>query len=141
MTDTRRELILARLKTNLDAITGATCYRSRVEPLTRAETPAIILEPVSDQPSEEFPTVLQWQLRVKVTVIVRANTPDDASDVYSQQVHNLIMSDPSVNGYALDIDPDRVEFSLFEADVPLGIISMDFLIRYRSGRTNLTSAS
>jgi len=141
MTDTRRELILARLKTNLDAITGATCYRSRVEPLTRAETPAIILEPVSDQPSEEFPTVLQWELRVKVTVIVRANTPDTSSDTYSQQVHNLIMSDPSVNGYALDIDPDRVEFSLFEADVPLAIISMDFLIRYRSGRTNLTSAS
>jgi len=141
MTDTRRELILARLKTNLDAITGATCYRSRVEPLTRAETPAIILEPVSDQPSEEFPTVLQWELRVKVTVIVRANTPDTSSDTYSQQVHNLIMIDPSVNGYALDIDPDRVEFSLFEADVPLAIISMDFLIRYRSGRTNLTSAS
>jgi len=141
MADTRRELILARLKTNLDAITGATCYRSRVEPLTRAETPAIILEPVSDQPSEEFPTVLQWELRVKVTVIVRANTPDTSSDTYSQQVHNLIMIDPSVNGYALDIDPDRVEFSLFEADVPLAIISMDFLIRYRSGRTNLTSAS
>jgi hypothetical protein len=30
---------------------------------------------------------------------------------------------------------------LFEADVPLGIISMDFLISYRSGRTDLTSAS
>jgi hypothetical protein len=141
MADTRRELILARLKTNLDAIAGATCYRSRVEPLARGEAPAIILEPVTDQPAEVFPTVLQWMLRVRVTVIVRADTPDDASDVYSQQVHNLIMSDPSVNGYALDIDPDRVEFSLFEADVPLGIISMDFLIRYRSGRTNLTSAS
>lgn len=141
MADTRRELILARLKTNLDAITGATCYRSRVEPLARGEAPAIILEPVTDQPAEVFPTVLQWMLRVRVTVIVRADTPDDVSDVYSQQVHNLIMSDPTVNGYALDIDPDRVEFSLFEADVPLGIISMDFLIRYRSGRTNLTSAS
>jgi len=141
MADTRRELILARLKTNLDAITGAACYRSRVEPLARNEAPAIILEPVTDQPAEVFPTVLQWMLRVRATVIVRADTPDDASDVYSQQVHNLIMSDPTVNGYALDIDPDRVEFSLFEADVPLGIISMDFLIRYRSGRTNLTSAS
>ena len=51
------------------------------------------------------------------------------------------MSDPTVNSYALDINPDRVEFSLYEADVPLGIISMDFLVSYRSGRTNLTSAS
>jgi hypothetical protein len=31
MADTRRELILARLKTNLDTIAGATVYRSRVE--------------------------------------------------------------------------------------------------------------
>ena len=46
MADTRRELILARLKTNLDAISGATVYRSRVEPLARGETPAIIIEPV-----------------------------------------------------------------------------------------------
>jgi hypothetical protein len=141
MADTRRELILKRIKTNLDSIAGATCYRSRVEPLTRGEAPAIIVEPVSDQPSEAFSTVLQWTLRIRVTVIVRATTPDDSSDDYSQQVHSLIMADPTVNNYALDINPDRVEFSLFEADVPLGIISMDFLVLYRSGRINLTSGS
>ena len=141
MADTRRELILKRIKTNLNPIVGATCYRSRVEPLARSEAPAIIVEPVSDQPSEQFPTVLQWELRVRVTVIVRANTPDDTSDGYSQQVHSLIMADPTVNGYALDINPDRVEFNMIEADVPVGIISMDFLVLYRSGRTNLTSAS
>jgi hypothetical protein len=141
MADTRRELILARIKTNLDAIAGATVYRSRVEPLSRGEAPAVIVEPVSDQPSERFSTVLQWTLRVRVSVIVRAGLPDDVSDTYSQQAHNLIMLDPTVNGYAIDIDPDRVDFALFEADVPLGIISMDFLISYRSGRTDLTSAS
>jgi hypothetical protein len=141
MADTRRELILSRIKTNLDAIAGATCYRSRVEPLARSETPAIIVEPVSDQPSEVFSTVLQWELRVRVSVVVRANTPDDSSDIYSQQVHKLIMDDPTVNSYALDIDPDRVEFSLLEADMPVGLISMDFLVRYRSNRTDLTLAS
>ncbi len=141
MADTRRELILKRIKTNLNAITGATCYRSRVEPLARSEAPAIIVEPVSDQPSEEFSSILQWELRVRVTVIVRASTPDNISDTYSQQVHSLIMNDSTVNGYALDINPDRVEFNMIEADVPVGIISMDFLVLYRSSRTNLTSAS
>ncbi len=139
MADTRRELILARIKTNLDPISGATVYRSRVEPLARGEVPAVIVEPVSDQPSEQFSSTLQWTLRVRVTVLVRANIPDDVSDTYSQQVHSLIMADTSVNGYALDIDPDRVEFSLYEADVPLGVISMDYLIKYRSNRVNLTS--
>lgn len=139
MADTRRELILSRLKTNLDSATGATVYRSRVEPLARGEVPAIIVEPVSDQPSEQFSSTLQWTLRVRVTVLVRAGIPDDVSDTYSQQVHSLIMADTSVNGYALDIDPDRVEFSLYEADVPLGVISMDYLVKYRSNRVNLTS--
>ena len=140
MADTRRELILARIKSNLDAVTGATVYRSRVEPLARGEAPAVIVEPVRDQPSEVFSSKLQWSLRVRVTVIVRANVPDDDSDTYTQQVHSLIMSDPTCNGYALDIDPDRVDFSLYEADVPLGVISMDYMVMYRSGRTDLTAA-
>lgn len=140
MADTRRELILARIKSNLDSITGATVYRSRVEPLSRGECPAVIVEPVNDQPSEEFFSTLQWNLRVRVTVLVRAGIPDDESDTYSQQVHLKIMSDPTCNGYALDIDPDRVDFSLYEADVPLGVISMDYRVKYRSSRTDLTSA-
>jgi hypothetical protein len=45
MADTVREKILARMKTNLDAITTATIYRSRVEPLARGEVPAVIIEP------------------------------------------------------------------------------------------------
>jgi len=140
MADTRRELILARIKSNLDSITGATVYRSRVEPLARGEVPAVIVEPVSDQPSEVFSSVLQWQLRVRVTVLVRAAVPDDDSDTYTQQVHQKIMADPTCNGYALNIDPDRVDFSLYEADVPLGIISMDYMVMYRSSRTDLTVA-
>ena len=98
MADTRRELILARIKTNLDSATGVTVYRSRVEPLARGEVPAIIVEPVSDQPSEQFSNKLQWTLRVRVTVLVRSGVPDDVSDTYSQQVHNLIMADSTVNG-------------------------------------------
>lgn len=140
MADTRRELILSQIKTNLDAATGVMVYRSRVEPLARGEVPAIIVEPVADQPNEAFINKLQWSLRVRVTVLVRAGVPDDASDAYSQQVHNLIMSDTTVNGYALDIDPDRVDFSLYEADVPLGVVSMDYLVKYRSDRVDLTSA-
>ena len=79
-------------------------------------------------------------MRVRVTTIVRAALPDDASDTYSQQVHSLLMADQTVNSYALDLTPDRTDFNLIEADVPLGIITQDFLVRYRTSRTNLTSA-
>lgn len=140
MADTRRELILARIKSNLDSATGVTVYRSRVEPLARGEVPAIIVEPVADQPdSTNVYNKLQWSLRVRVTVLVRAAVPDDSSDIYSQQVHSLLMADQTVNGYALDVTPDRVDFSLYEADVPLGVVSMDYLVKYRSDRLDLTS--
>ena len=79
-------------------------------------------------------------MRVRITTLVRAALPDDESDTYTQQVHSLLMADQTVNGYALDLTPDRTEFSLYEADVPLGVISQDFLVRYRTSRTDLTSA-
>jgi len=141
MADTRRELILARIASNLSSITGATVYRSRVEPLARGEVPAVIVEPVNDQPIDtNFYDKLDWTMRVRITTIVRAAIPDDDSDTYTQQVHQKLMADQTVNGYALDLTPDRTDFSLYEADVPLGIISQDFLVRYRTSRTSLTSA-
>ena len=140
MADTKRELILARIKTNLDSISGATVYRSRVEPLARGEVPAVIVEPVNDQPNDtNFYDKLDWTLRARVTTLVRNDVPDDASDTYTQQVHALLMADQTLNGHALDLTPDRTDFSLYEADVPLGVISQDFLVRYRSSRTDLTS--
>ena len=141
MADTRRELILARIKSNLDTITGATVYRSRVEPLARGEVPAVTVEPVNDQPTDtNFYDKLDWTMRVRIMTIVRAAVPDDDSDTYTQQVHAKLMADQTVNGYALDLTPDRTDFSLYEADVPLGIISQDFLVRYRTSRTSLTTA-
>ena len=141
MADTRRELILTRIKSNLDAISGATVYRSRVEPLARGEVPAVIVEPVNDQPTDtNFFDKLDWSMRVRVTTLVRAAVPDDSSDDYSQQVHSLLMADQTVNGYALDLTPDRTDFELYEADVPLGVITQDFLVRYRTSRTDLTLA-
>ena len=141
MADTRRELILARIASNLSSITGATVYRSRVEPLARGEVPAVIVEPVNDQPIDtNFYDKLDWTMRVRITTLVRAAIPDDDSDTYTQQVHQKLMADQTVNGYALDLTPDRTDFSLYEADVPLGIISQDFLVRYRTSRTSLTTA-
>ena len=141
MADTRRELILARIKSNLDSIAGATVYRSRVEPLASGEVPAVIVEPINDQPVDtNFYDKLDWTMRVRITTLVRAAIPDDDSDTYTQQVHAKLMADQTVNGYALDLTPDRTDFSLYEADVPLGIISQDFLVRYRTSRTSLTTA-
>lgn len=128
------------MKTNLNSISNATVYRSRVEPVARGESPAVIIEPVEDQPTDtNFFDKLDWTMRVRISTIVRTTSPDDDSDIYTQQVHLKLMADQTINGYALDLTPDRTDFSLVEADVPLGIVSQDFIVRYRTSRTDLTS--
>ena len=66
---TRRESILARIRTNLTGTTGVSTriYRSRVEPLARGELPALVVEPVNDacQQLTSTPT-LDWTMTVRV---------------------------------------------------------------------------
>ena len=160
MADTKRERILSSIKdiieTSLlttqagvfiltqsgdqlisDNDLNATVYRSRVEPLTRGETPAVIIEAVNDQPIDtNFYDQLDWTLRVRITTLVRDNDPDDTSDLYTKAVHRNFVSQSTLKGECLDVVPDRVDFSLFEADVPLAVVSQDFLVRYRTARTS-----
>ena len=138
---TKRENILATIKSTLANTTGVgtRIYRSRVEPLSRGESPAIVIEPISDDADQNtsMPT-LDWTLRIRVSVIERASIPDKEADDTIESLHSKIMSDLTVGGYAIDVQPVRTEFEFIEADQPLGIISNEFEIRYRTQVTDLT---
>jgi hypothetical protein len=140
---TRRETILAAVRTALTGTTGvsARIYRSRVEPMARAESPAIVIEPVSDAAAQNtsLPT-LDWSLTVRVSVIVRGVVPDQQADPIVESLHSRLMADLTLGGYAIDIQPQAVSFELVEADQPAGVISCDYLIRYRTSVTNLATA-
>jgi len=138
---TKRENILATIKSTLANTTGVgtRIYRSRVEPLSRGESPAIVIEPISDDADQNtsMPT-LDWTLRIRVSVIERASIPDQEADDTIESLHSKIMSDLTVGGYAIDVQPVRTEFEFIEADQPLGIISNEFEIRYRTQVADLT---
>lgn len=140
---TRRETILAAVRTALTGTTGVSTriYRSRVEPMARAESPAIVVEPVSDtaEQNTSLPT-LDWSLTVRVAVIVRGAIPDQVADPIVESLHSRLMADLTLGGYAIDIQPQGVNFEMVEADQPAGVISCDFLIRYRTSVTNLATA-
>lgn len=140
---TRRETILAAVRTALTntAGVGTRIYRSRVEPMARAESPAIVIEPVSDQAEQNTSLPkLDWSLTVRVSVIVRGNIPDQLADPTVESLHAKLMADLTLGGYAIDIQPIGVNFELVEADQPAGVISCDYLIRYRTNVSNLASA-
>ena len=137
---TKRETILTAIRTALTGTTGVgtRIYRSRVEPLTRQESPAIVVEPISDSAEQNtaLPT-LDWSLTVRVAIIVRGDIPDQVADPIVQSAHAKIMADLSLGGYAIDVQPISVTFDLQEADQPAGVISMDYLVRYRTTVANL----
>jgi hypothetical protein len=138
---TKREQILAALRTALTgtAQVGTRIYRSRVEPFTRGESPAIVIEPVNDtaQQNTALPT-LDWSLTVRVAIIVRGNVPDQLADPIVQSAHGKIMADLTLGGYAIDMQPVGVTFEMIEADQPAGVVSLEYLVRYRTSVADLT---
>jgi len=140
---TKRESILAQIASTLSGTTnvGSRIYRSRVEPLTRGESPALVIEPISDNAEQNtsLPT-LDWSLTVRVAVIVRGDVPDQQADATVESLHSKMMADLTLGGYAIDVQPQGVSFDLVEADQPAGVIACDYLVRYRTSLTDLTSS-
>ena len=139
---TTRERILSAIRTKLTgtAGVGTRIYRSRVEPLARVESPALIIEPVSDTPAQNtcLPT-LDWSLAIRVVVIMRDNVPDQAADAIIESLHLRLMSDLTLGGLCIDIQPGTTEFTLQEGDTPVGVIFCGYLVRYRTNVDNLST--
>jgi hypothetical protein len=139
---TRRESILATIASSLAGTTGVSTriYRSRVEPITRGESPAIVVEPISDQANTDVSFCkTDWTLTVRIAVIVRGIIPDQQADATIESLHAKVMADQTIGGYAMSIEPRGVQFDMVEADQPAGVISCDYAVRYRTAVANLAT--
>jgi len=139
---TKREQVLTAIRTVLNgtAGVGTRIYRSRVEPLARQESPAIVIEPITDQAQQNTSLPkLDWSLTVRIAVIVRGNIPDQLADATVSSMHTKLMTDLTLGGIAYDVQPSLVNFELVEADQPAGVISCDYVVRYRTQVADLTT--
>jgi len=139
---TKREQVLTAIRTVLNgtAGVGTRIYRSRVEPLARQESPAIVIEPITDQAQQNTSLPkLDWSLTVRIAVIVRGNIPDQLADATVSSMHTKLMTDLTLGGIAYDVQPSLVNFELVEADQPAGVISCDYIVRYRTQVADLTT--
>ena len=139
---TKREQILAAIATALASTSGVSgrVYRSRVTAVQRAESPAIVVEPISDTPTQNtsLPT-LDWRMRVRVSVIVRGDVPDQLADPVIESMHTKMVADLTLGGLAIDVQPDEVSFTLVDADQPAGVIFNDYIVQYRTSVASLTT--
>lgn len=139
----KREQIIAALKTTLAGTTGVSTriYRSRIEPITNGESPAIVIEPVTDEPSINSTSYLKidWTLRVRIVVIVRGTVPDSVGDPTVESLFTKVLNDPTVGGLAKDIRPATQTFEVLDADQPAGLITCEFEIDYRTSYNSLST--
>lgn len=139
---TKRESILSAVQAALVGTTGVgtRIYRSRVEPLARAESSALIVEPINDIPTQNtsLPT-LDHVLNLRVVVIVRATIPDQVADPTIESLHAKLMADLTLGGLCIDVQPGPTEFTLEQADVPVGVIFCNFRVLYRTSVSDLAN--
>ena len=139
---TKREQILAQIATTLASTDGVSgrVYRSRVTAAARAESPMIIVEPITDAARQltSLPK-LDWRMRVRVTVVVRSQTPDTDADSVIESMHSKIMADLTLGGYAIDVQPVLTEFQFLDADQPAGVISNEYDVLYRTEVSDLAA--
>lgn len=139
---TKREQILSAIASALASTAGVNgrVYRSRVTAMQRAESPAIVIEPISDTPTQNtsLPT-LDWRMRVRVTVIVRGDTPDQLADPIIESMHAKMVADLTLGGHAIDVQPDEVTYNMLDADQPAGVIFNDYIVQYRTTVASLAT--
>ena len=139
---TRREHILDAVMSALagTASVGSRIYRSRVTAISRSESPALLVEPVSDSCEQSTSLAkLDWTLQIRVTCIVRGDKPDEVADAVIESLHSRLMTDITLGGYAMDLIPTGTNFEMIDADQPAGAISSNYQIRYRTANDDLTT--
>ena len=140
---TKRETILAQLKTQLANTTGVgnRIYRSRATPVDRSEGKVLIIEPISDN-CEVTANRFKWTLNVRLSVIARGSaseTLDQSADPTVESIHSKISTDVTLGGNAIDMTPRSVSFDLIDGDQPSGVVSCEYIIIYQTSTTDLST--
>lgn len=144
MTSTIREQILAAIQTALAGTEGvdARIYRSRPEALSRAESPALLIEPVSNVPVGQYSVgPVDNVFSVRISVVARGGVPDQLADPVIASLHSKIMADTSLGGVAIDVEPGPTNYVIDDSDQPAAVISCLFNVRHRTSLTDLTTGN
>ena len=140
-TTTKREQILDAVATTLATTTGATgrIYRSRQEPLSRNESPAVVIEPGPDNSGPEPVSTckIDWTFTLVVAVYARGTIPDQIADPVVKSVHSLLMADRTIGGRVMDIWPLGRDPQFSEGDLAAVWEVLTYRIRYRTSVTDL----
>lgn len=136
---TIRESILAQIKTLLDGVAGASAYRSREAPATRAEGVVLVIRP-EDEAVElrgAAPGLSVRDLTVSVTVISRGAIPDQVSDPAIEAVHAALMANQTLGNRCARIVEAGTKYDFEQADQTALAVELRFVVRYMTPASTL----
>jgi hypothetical protein len=56
-----------------------------------------------------------------------------------ESMHAKMVADLTLGGYAIDVQPDEVSFTIVDADQSAGVIFNDYIVQYRTSVASLSS--
>jgi hypothetical protein len=133
----KREDIISAVTTKLGTIPGLNVFRSRANAIPRGKLPGATVEPLQDRADNSVIRFNTWSLVVQVMLQVKADIPDQAADPFIELIYEKMMEDQGLGGLTMDIQPISIDNDLMEGDGANGIVTMRFMVTYRTSSLNL----
>lgn len=139
MTDHVRQQIRDRIVTNVTGLstTGARVYRSRVYPLNADTMPALLVYSTSEDSEIDAmgaTGVLNRTVTIAIEGYVRNITVyDNKIDDICKEVETAMAADQKINGLAKNsfLSSTEIEYT-GEGDQPIGVVTMNYVVQYRT---------
>lgn len=138
---TLREGILTALQVLMQPVIPGAVFRSREAAVAREESPAILIRPEDEVVVNQNQRLAMRDLVVCITVITRAQIPDQAADPIVQAAHAAITADQTLGGLAARIIETGTKWEFEVADLNASAVEMRFTIRYLTQVTTLSTSA
>lgn len=137
-----RERLLQVLVARLEPVAstqGAMLLRSPTIPVTREQSPALLLFPESDALTGRANDRVTRELTVRLTALARGDDGPQVADALLVAAHRALFEDVNFGGLALGLKELDTEWDLEDADATACAIPARYRITYRTLVTDLSA--
>lgn len=140
MPSLREGIIAAFAATLTGTPAGSNVFRSRVIPIGRSISPAIVVTPAVEAVKLTIGATaprVERRLEIRVEVIARGAIPDQVADATCISAHTKIMADTRLGGLCIDMQESGSEWSIQDADLDAVSITTTYTVVYTSERKRI----
>ena len=136
---TKQEQVLQALTTKLTTdLPSVLVTRARVYPFEQVELPSASIESRGVVPSDSAVGAMDWDLSFDITFYIESSQPETDFDPIFSTLFNSLLSDRSLGGLAMDIEPGPIQYDRFQGEKEIGQAVVSFTIKFRTTTNDLT---